>query len=58
VDEFFDFWQASMNPAMIRTSQQNHFYKVLFKKAEKDQQLVKGVFNFFSSHRSFNTYSV
>ena len=43
IDEFFDFWQSSMNPALIRASQQNHFYKILFKKEVKDEKLVQGI---------------
>ncbi len=42
IEEFFDFWQSAMNPAIIRTSQQNHFYKILFKREKKDEKLVEG----------------
>jgi hypothetical protein len=42
IDEFFDFWQSTMNPSLIRASLQNHFYKILFKKEQKDEKLVKG----------------
>ena len=42
IEEFFDFWQAAMNPAMIRASQHNHFHKILFKMDKKDEKLVKG----------------
>jgi hypothetical protein len=45
IDEFFDFWQSSMNPALIRASQQNHFYKILLKKEKKDETLVQGIQN-------------
>ena len=42
IEEFFDFWQCELNPALIRTSQQNHFYKILYKKDQKDEKLVQG----------------
>jgi len=34
-----------MNPALIRASQQNHFYKILLKKEKKDEKLVQGIQN-------------
>ena len=56
IEEFFDFWQCELNPALIRTSQQNHFYKILYKKDQKDEKLVQGNWRISSDQIPFIVY--
>jgi len=41
VDEFFDYWQGSLNPSFIKTMRQKYFYKMALKQSEPKEEAVK-----------------
>lgn len=41
VDEFFDYWQGTLNPAFIKTMRNKYFFKFALKKSEPDMDAVK-----------------
>jgi len=51
VDEFLDFWQSAMNPAVLRLAQMKLMYKLRFRLAAPDEKVVASAIKDHQKHK-------
>lgn len=52
IDEFLDNWQSTINPNVMTLVRNNLLYKMVFRKSEPDQKVVKACSKLHTDHKT------